>query len=75
MNWIIDGAHGDLYRRALGFPVLREAQDEWEVERNSGRKPRTVLNPFAGLVQRLVANLAHVRETIRIVLTSKETVS
>lgn len=75
MNWMIDGAHGDLYRRAMGFPELRAAQDEWEIERNTGRNPRSVRNPFVGLVQRLVANLAHGRETIRIGLTSKETVS
>jgi hypothetical protein len=75
MNWMIDGAYGDLYRKAMGFPELRAAQDEWEIERSSGRTPRTVRDPFAGLVQRLAASLAYVRETVRIALTSKETVS
>ena len=33
MNWMIDGAHGDLYRQAMGYPKL-QPHDEWEIERN-----------------------------------------
>ncbi len=75
MNWMIDGAHGDLYRTTMGCPHLEAATDEWEIERNTGRKPSSVRNPFAGIVPRLATSLSSVRETIRIALTSKETVS
>jgi len=75
MNWMIDGAYGDLYRRAMGFPELGEAQDEWEIERSSGRKSRTVRDPFTGPARRLAASLARAIETIRVAITSKETVS
>ena len=75
MNWMVDGVHGDLYRAAMGYPQLEIAPDELEIERRSDRKPRSVGIPFAGLIQRLGAGLVHRRETIRTVLTSKETVS
>ena len=32
MNWMIDGAHGDLYRQAMGYNQL-QPHDEWEIER------------------------------------------
>lgn len=75
MNWMIDGAHGDLYRATMGYPLLEAATDEWEIERNIGRKPRSFRNPFAGFVQRLASSLAYVSETIRIARTTRETVS
>jgi hypothetical protein len=43
MNWMIDGAYGDLYRESMGYPRL-QPHDEWEVERNLGtanRRSRT----------------------------------
>lgn len=75
MNWLIDGAYGDHYRTSMGYPHLEAAADEWEIERNIGRKPRTFRNSFAGFVQRLSASLANINETIRIARTKKETVS
>jgi hypothetical protein len=75
MNWMIDGANGDLYRTAMGYPAQREAADEWEIERTIGRKPHHVRNPFEGLLPSLAERLALARETIRLALTSKETVS
>jgi hypothetical protein len=36
MNWMIDGAHGDLYRRAWQ-PADPLQHEEWSIERN--RKP------------------------------------
>jgi hypothetical protein len=56
----------------MGYPQPEKATDEWEIERNTG-KPRSAGNPFAWFVQHLATS--HVRETIRIALTSKETVS
>jgi hypothetical protein len=75
MNWMIDGAHGDLYRRAMGFPQLKPTTDAWETERNTGRKPRRVRSTFAGYLQRLTASFSRTRETIRLALAPKETVS
>lgn len=39
MNWMIDGAHGDLYREAMGYPRQHTAADEWEIERTAHVKP------------------------------------
>jgi hypothetical protein len=39
MNWLIDGAYGDLYREAMGYPRLAPAKDEWDIERNIGKSP------------------------------------
>ena len=75
MNWMIDGAHGDLYRTAMGYPRLEAATDEWEIERNSDRKPRRVRESFAGITQRIAARLAGASQTLRIALNKKETVS
>jgi hypothetical protein len=36
MHWMIDGAHGDLYRTAMGYPELQN-HDEWAIER--ARRP------------------------------------
>jgi hypothetical protein len=38
MNWMIDGAHGDLYRKAMGYPALTP-HDEWEIEREPKEAP------------------------------------
>jgi hypothetical protein len=46
MNWMIDGANGDLYRQAMGYPQLKAATDEWEIERTlhlRNAKPRKPL--------------------------------
>jgi hypothetical protein len=40
MNWMIDGAHGDLYRGAMGYPLLKPAVDEWQAERRIGATVR-----------------------------------
>ena len=32
MNWMIDGAYGDLYRQAMGYDQP-QPYDEWEIER------------------------------------------
>ena len=32
MNWMIDGAYGDLYRQAMGYSQP-QSLDEWEIER------------------------------------------
>jgi hypothetical protein len=45
MNWMIDGAHGDLYRSAMGYAALKPAVDEWEAERQTGRKARATRHP------------------------------
>ena len=37
MNWMIDGAYGDLYRQAMGYSQL-QPHDEWEIERR-GKTP------------------------------------
>jgi hypothetical protein len=34
MQWMIDGANGDFYRKAMGYPELQPAVDEWDIERN-----------------------------------------
>ena len=39
MNWMIDGAHGNPYREAMGFPQQHAAVDEWEIERTAHVKP------------------------------------
>ena len=52
MNWMIDGAQGDLYRRAMGYPALTPATDEWEAERRLGSRRRTALS---GRLARLFA--------------------
>jgi hypothetical protein len=75
MNWMIDGVHGDLYRRAMGYPELKPATDEWEIERSIGRKPRSLQNPVPGLSKRLSASISSIIETLRSALRSKETVS
>jgi hypothetical protein len=40
MNWMIDGAYGDLYRQAMGHPLQDGCLDEWETERRMGRARR-----------------------------------
>jgi len=50
MNWMIDGAYGDLYRQAMNYPKLEAARDEWEIERTlhvSKAKPRKPLLALA----------------------------
>ena len=37
MNWMIDGANGDLYRTAMGYRTLTP-RDEWEVERHMEKR-------------------------------------
>ena len=39
MNWMIDGAYGDLYRTTMGYRPLCPARNEWEIERNMAKKP------------------------------------
>lgn len=73
MNWMIDGAYGDLYRQAMGFRQQPAAPDEWAAERMIGRRARP--RRAAALARRLAASLSLVRETIRIVFASKEIVS
>lgn len=36
MNWMIDGAYGDLYRTAMHYHPQVEQLDEWEIERRRG---------------------------------------
>lgn len=38
MNWMIDGAYGDLYRTTMGYPALTP-HDEWEIERQMAKGP------------------------------------
>ena len=47
MNWMIDGANGDLYRTTMNYPALTAARDEWEVERRIGKPRRSLLRRLA----------------------------
>lgn len=61
MNWMIDGANGDLYRTAMGYSQLQNARDEWDIERNLGRKPhphRPLLTALRGRLTAAFARLA-----------------
>ena len=61
MNWMIDGAHGNLYRQAMDYPQLDAARDEWEIERTMHlrkAKPRKpLLAPAKTATLALVARL------------------
>lgn len=61
MNWMIDGAYGDYYRTAMGYPRL-QAHDEWEIERHAGKS--------TNLRQRLLASTRKLRTTGRNALQS-----
>jgi hypothetical protein len=61
MNWMIDGAYGDLYRQSMGYAPLTPAQDEWDIERRIGGSQREkqlkVAAPL-GLLKALLASIA-----------------
>lgn len=41
MNWMIDGAYGDLYRTTMGYRALTP-HDEWEIERCMAKGPNLI---------------------------------
>jgi hypothetical protein len=51
MNWMIDGAHGDLYRKAMGYPALTP-HDEWEI----GRSPKKAAAPAPSRVRSFLSH-------------------
>ena len=61
MNWMIDGAYGDDYRKAMGYKAQVPAVDEWELERTLGTKNRPArLATVARIVSRQMSNSLHV---------------
>lgn len=75
MNFMIDGAYGDLYRRAIGHPQLLPAVDEWEIERRLGSQPRRSHNSLKGLLQRVAGSLISTVRTKPRLAQLKETAS
>jgi hypothetical protein len=75
MNWMIDGAYGDLYRKSMGFPELAPAVDEWEVERNIHRKSPPIRPSTAERARTIAARARAAIQIIRLALTSREMVS
>jgi hypothetical protein len=55
MNWMIDGANGADYRVAMRYPALRQARDEWEIERQLGHHTSPAKRSSAQLVLRVAA--------------------
>ena len=72
MNWMIDGAHGDLYRRAMGYPMLTETTDEWAVERALGQKPRQRPRPVLAVTRHFTQVFGKAPEIIRLAFIHKE---
>jgi hypothetical protein len=58
MNWMIDGAHGDLYRSAMGYALLKPAVDEWQAERQIGATVRRKRHRLAAHLRLLRRKLA-----------------
>ncbi len=65
MNWMIDGANGDLYRTAMNYPQLQNATDEWEIERNLGAKSQSRQPLFAAARGKLAAAFAKLDAAFR----------
>ncbi len=65
MNWMIDGANGDLYRTAMNYPQLQNAADEWEIERKLGRKSQSRQPLFAAARSKFVAAFAKLDAAFR----------
>jgi len=75
MNWMIDGACGDLYRQAMDYPAELPARDEWEAERAIGRRTWSYRRLAAGLARYLAARAAQLREILHLAPTPREIVS
>ena len=65
MNWMIDGANGDLYRTAMNYPQLQNATDEWKIERNLGRNAHVRQPLLAGARSKLVTVFAKLGVALR----------
>ena len=67
MNWMIDGAYGDLYRTAMYYPRQEEPLDEWEIERRRGEvsgpgliaRTRTAVSGLAAAIAAAVNAARH----------------
>ena len=64
MNWMIDGAYGDLYRQAMGYSQLQPL-DEWEIERRGKISPSAVQPETAQLSTWIGAWLGNVAGQVR----------
>jgi hypothetical protein len=72
MNFLIDGAYGDLYREAMGHRRLLPARDVWETEQHKGNELQPEPKPKvkAQFLKRLAAWLRH-RQSTPVFATTK----
>ncbi len=75
MNWMIDGANGDLYRAAMNYPRLQNATDDWEIERNLGRASRPRKPRLAAARGKLAAAFAKLSSAFRAEPSAQENLS
>ena len=69
MNWMIDGAYGDLYRTAMGYRPLTP-HDEWEIERHMAKRPSLFRRTQAAIqklwaAERAALHLADTQVTVK----------